>query len=252
LRIFFKFSINTIPKQKIICELCGVTIEKIKLGLHAKDCQKRDKFCNFCNLYIKFDDYSNHIYSCSSRSKTCPYCQKYIILRDFEYHCESQHDDGIKEGEKIFDASHGLNYNLDFYRKNPFFQDKIRKSFKTEGLGVRSSFEEIRPNLIQGDEEENNVLEKENNKNMMDLNGSGVGINRKELEEESKEKEESKEAIINNEKNTKIEEENKFVEEMGNILKEQRKDESETKELEEVKIEKKIEFNKGNNVGVQK
>jgi len=245
LRIFFKFSINTIPKQKIICELCGVTIEKIKLGLHAKDCQKRDKFCNFCNLYIKFDDYSNHIYSCSSRSKTCPYCQKYIILRDFEYHCESQHDDGIKEGEKIFDASHGLNYNLDFYRKNPFFQDKIRKSFKTEGLGVRSSFEEIRPNLIQGDEEENNVLEKENN-------GSGVGINRKELEEESKEKEESKEAIINNEKNTKIEEENKFVEEMGNILKEQRKDESESKELEEVKIEKKIEFNKGNNVGVQK
>lgn len=138
-------------------------MEKSTLDFHLKDCKKRDKYCNFCNLNIKFDDYSSHVYSCSSRSELCPYCNKYIVLRDFEYHTETIHNDVTFEGEKIFNNTIDglLKYQLDFTEKNKFLKDKMRKSFKSEGFGVRGALNELIQNLQP--EEECEVLSNENN-----------------------------------------------------------------------------------------
>lgn len=142
---------------------------------HLLECQKRDKFCNFCNLHIKCDEYSSHVYSCSSRTKQCPYCRKFIVLRDYEYHSEVIHDDGLNEGDKIFP---GLNYRLDFSKKNPFYQEKIRKGFSAEQLLVKVSGEELKPHLyVEEDEFDLNGKEFEKEKEKMKKDESIKSLN---------------------------------------------------------------------------
>ena len=179
------------------------------------------------------------MYSCSSRSKTCPYCRKYIVLRDFEYHCETEHDDGIREGEKYFQGNNALAYNLDFSKKNPFLIDKIKNGV-IAGRGSRE--EMIRPNEIPGDEEEIYACEKENNNNEK-INGF-QGCGTEDKKEEIKGLEEEKGEIL---EKKRIEIEEKMVQDDNTFGFRDLKNELQVENLKEKKIireeeEKKFEI----------
>lgn len=132
----------------------------MSLKNHLTICEKRDKQCNFCTLYIKYHEYTDHVYICSSRSQLCPYCHKYIIMRDYEYHIETIHDNGVFEGKKCFNPIKGPECSFDFTKKNPFYQDKMKKAFKSEA-SIRRMSQEIPP-LNKEDECELNKETEEN------------------------------------------------------------------------------------------